>query len=320
MSKSKRLLITGSAGFVYSSAVRQIIYQKYPYKISSVDRISNNTLNNVYSNKNHQFYIGDLTDEHFLDIIFQIEKPEIIVHGAAATAVDASLNNPMQYVKDNVTATQSLICAAVKYGVERFVLASTDEVLGQLTSEFDESWTEESKINPRNPYSATKASSELLLLAANKSYNIPYNILRTSNMYGVRQTTDKLIPKVIKCILNNEKIPIFGQGQQIRDWTYVQDHCLALMKILECGSINEIYNISANCEISNIELVNKICNIIGKGHDLISFIPDPRKSHDFRYSLNTNKIRSLGWSPQTSFKDGLKLTVDWYLNNQWFLK
>jgi dTDP-glucose 4,6-dehydratase len=314
----KKVLITGSCGFIFSNFVKKVIYGKHPYQIVSLDKVNANAINSLYWNNNHDFHIADITNQHILDIIFRYERPDIVIHGAAETFVDSSLTNASNFVSANVLGTQNIINSCLKYDVEKLIYISTDEVYGHLTNESDPSWKEDAPLNPRNPYSATKAAGELLVKAANQSHGLTYNITRSANNYGPRQTPEKLIPKVIKCILNGQKIPIYGQGLQIRDWTFVGDNCDALLKVLSNGEPNEIYNIAANQELPNIEVVQKICNTIGSGHNLISHVSD-RPGHDFRYSINTEKIRSLDWKPNYKFKNGIKDTVEWYLNNKWFL-
>jgi len=323
----KKVLVTGSCGFIFSNFVRKAIYdqnQKKPqdreYKFSSLDRVTANALNSMYWNKNHDFHVADIRDQHVVDVIFQLEQPDIVIHGAAESFVDSSLKDPNSFVTSNVLGTQVIINACLKHKVERLIYISTDEVYGQLTSESEGAWTEDSPLNPRNPYSASKAAGELMVKAAHQTHGLIYNITRSSNNYGPRQLPEKLVPKAIKCILEGQKIPIYGQGQQIRDWTYVADNCTAIMTILDRGKPNETYNISANQEFTNIETINLVCNAMGRGHELISFIPDPRGGHDFRYAIDTTKIRELGWKPTYKFKDGIKDTVQWYLDNQWFLK
>ena len=316
----KKILITGSCGFIMGNLIRKAIYEKYPYNFVSIDRVNSNAINSMYWNKNHIFHVADIRDQHIIDVIFQFEKPDIVIHGAAETSVDVSLKDPNVFVTTNVLGTQTIINACLKHEVEKLIHISTDEVYGQLSNEDDLSWTEESLLDPRNPYSASKASAELMIKAANKSHGLIYNIIRPSNNYGPRQTTEKLIPKTIKSILHNTSIDIYGEGLQMRDWTHVFDNCSAILTVLEKGQPNETYNVSANQELHNIEVVQKICNTLGKGHDLIKFIKDPRKSHDFRYSINTDKIRNLGWKPYYKFKDGIVGTCDWYNNNQWYLK
>ena len=321
----KKVLITGSTGFIFSNFVRKIIYEsnrnreKYPYAIASVDKVSGNP-NMVYFNTSHSFHIADIRDPHVIDVIFQFERPDIVIHGAAETFVDSSLSDPDSFITSNVLGTQVIVNACVKHKVERLIYISTDEVYGQLTSENDKPWTEDAPLNPRNPYSASKAAGELLVKAAHASYGLIYNITRSSNNYGPRQTPEKLIPKAIKCIEEGQKIPIYGQGLQIRDWTHVFDNCSAILTVLNQGQPNEIYNISANQEFPNIEVIQSICNAMEKGWNLIEFISDPRQGHDFRYAVDSTKIRELGWKPGYKFKEGIVDTVEWYSKNKYFLK
>lgn len=315
----KKCLVTGSSGFIFNNFVRKSIYQKEPYTFVSIDKISNRSaLNSIYLNKDHEFYIADITDEHCLDVIFDYEKPDIVIHGAASSHVDASLKNPNEFIQNNILGTQNIINCCVKYKTDKLIYISTDEVYGHLTNENDPSFTENSQLNPRNPYSASKAAGELLVKAANQSFGLKYNITRSSNNYGRRQTSDKFIPKVIKCILNNEAIPVYGQGLQMRDWIHVYDNCSAILSIIKNSKDNETYNISANQELTNIELVQRICNIMEKGHSLISFVED-RPGHDFRYSISNSKIKELGWMPKINLKDGLAEVVEWYVLNKWAL-
>lgn len=315
----KKVLITGTCGFIFSNFIRRAIYEKQPYSFVSIDKVSGNA-NAVYSNKNHTFHVADIRDQHVIDTLFQFERPDIVIHGAAESFVDYSLSDPNAFVTSNVLGTQVIINACVKHKVEKLIYISTDEVYGQLTSESDAPWTEESPLDPRNPYSATKACGELLVKAANQSHGLIYNITRSSNNYGPRQTSEKLIPKAIKCIMNSQKIPIYGQGLQIRDWTHVFDNVRAILTVLNHGKPNETYNIAANQELTNIEVIQKICNAMETGHKLIDFIEDPRKGHDFRYSINASKIKELGWKPNYRFKEGIVDTVEWYKINSWMLK
>lgn len=320
MNKQK-LLITGSGGFIMSNLIRRMIYEKLQYDIISIDKVTKSSvLNNIYSNKNHTFYIGDIADGHFVNVVFEYERPDIIIHGAAETFVDDSLKDPNKFIHSNVLGTQILISAAVKWGVKNFIYLSSDEVYGQLRNESEPAWKEDAHLNPRNPYSASKAAGELIVRAAYSSFGLPYCITRSSNNYGPRQTSEKLIPKIIKCILEDQKIPIYGKGLQIRDWLHVFDNCAAILKVLEKGNNEEIYNISSNQEFSNIEVVQLICNIMGKGHDLINYIDDPRKgAHDFRYAIDSSKIKTLGWEPSYKFKNGINSTIEWYMNNKFYL-
>lgn len=319
-----RILITGSAGFIFSNFIRKAIYGQNDKEekdtFVSIDRVANNTLNNMYWGKNHTFYPGDIRDAHVMDVIFQFEKPDVVIHGAAETFVDTSIKDPSPFITNNVLGTQVMINCCVKYGVKKLIYISTDEVYGQLTDERAAPWSETAPLNPRNPYSASKAAGELLVQAAHHTYGLTYNITRSSNNYGPRQLPEKLLPKAIKCILEGASIPIYGQGLQVRDWTYVGDNCAAIFTIMEKGQPNQTYNISANQEFTNIEAIQLLCNAMGKGHELISFIEDPRPGHDFRYAIDTTKLRSLDWKQKYKFKDGLSETVEWYMKNQWWLK
>jgi dTDP-glucose 4,6-dehydratase len=323
---TKKVIISGTCGFIMGRFVRLGVREEFhnqkkgEYTFVSIDRMTNTAINSLYTNKDHTFYPADIRDAHVMDVIFKYEQPDIVIHGAALTAVDASIKDPNSFITNNVIGTQNIIDCCIKHKVKKLIYVSTDEVLGHLTSENDTPWTENAPINPRNPYSASKACGELLVKAAHQTHGLIYNITRSSNNYGPRQTPDKLIPRVIKSILDNQKIPVYGQGLQIRDWTYVDDNCSAIMTVLEKGAPNEIYNISANQEFTNIEVVQAICNAMGGGHSLITNIPDPRPGHDFRYALNTTKIRELGWKPLYKFKEGLDITSDWFQRNQYFLR
>ena len=317
----QRILLTGSAGFIGSNFVRKVIYEKHPYEVHSVDKIANSSmLNNIYQHKMHDFYIADICDQHIMDKIFEYVRPEIVVHMAAESAVDKSIHDPTVFTRSNVLGTQVLINLSLKYQVKCFLYQSTDEVYGALSSMDDASWTEESPLNPKNPYSASKASGELLIRAAANTHGLPFIIVRSCNNYGPRQTPDKLIPRVIKNILEEKPIPVYGKGLQVRDWLHTTDNCGAILKILKDGKLGETYNISANEEATNIDVVKQICAIMERGEGLINFIPDPRPGHDFRYSVNSEKVTNLGWRPIYKFKDGLLKTVEWYMINSFFLK
>jgi dTDP-glucose 4,6-dehydratase len=239
-----------------------------------------------------------------------------VIHGAAESFVDKSISDPQIFTKTNVVGTQVIIDACVKYDVEKLIYISTDEVYGQLISESSPSWSESSQLNPRNPYSASKASGELLIKAAGETFGLNYNITRSCNNYGPRQNRRNLIPKIIGNILSGKDVPIYGKGEQIRDWIHVQDNCLAILKVLENGDNKEIYNISAKQEFSNIEIFNQICNLMKdhNGYKLLKFVED-RKGHDFRYSVSN--VKSIGWEPTFNFKSGIEHTINWYFTNQW---
>lgn len=319
-----KVLVTGSASFIFSNFLRKAIYEKHPYTFVGVDNITKtNVMNNVYSNKGHVFYIGDVTDDHFMNVLFELERPDIVIHAAALTYVDDSITSPQPFIKNNVMGTQVVIDKCVKWGVKKLIYISTDEVYGHLATETEAPWTESAPMNPRNPYAASKAAGEMLVRAAYTTYGLQYNITRCSNNYGPRQTSEKLIPKCIKNYLSDKPIPVYGKGLQMREWTHVFDNCSAVLAILKNGVPNETYNISSNQEFFNIEVCYEIVKLINKeigtDKDLITFVPD-RPGHDFRYAVDSTKIRALGWTPSWKFKQGgLEQTCRWYIQNKWFL-
>lgn len=317
----KTILITGVCGFIFTNFVRDIIpyYQKYNFigidKIISSYNIENiNPLPKRY--KNYKFYMGDICDQLFINNIFNIEKPDFIINGAAESFVCDSIKSALEFENSNVRGTQVLIDASVKYGIEKFIQISTDEVYGQLKTKDDKSWTEDSVPAPRNPYSATKYAAEVLLFAANQTHGLQYNITRCCNNYGKFQPYRNLIPKIIISLLNNKPITIHGDGSNIREWINCYDHCNAIMTILENGVINNIYNIGSGkeCEISNLDMVYKIANYLKKD-PIINYIEN-RKGHDFRYSINCDKLRyKLGWIPTETFNTSLNNCIEWYKIN-----
>lgn len=318
MPKTK-VLITGSGGFIFSNFMRLAQREESEYEFVSLDKaVQAKNLKNIYEHRKQKFHFADVSDRHIMERIFQVERPDIVIQGAAESHVDDSIADTDPFIISNVLGTQVVTDMCVKYNVKRLIFISTDEVYGQLKDEHAEPWSEDACMAPRNPYSATKAAGELIVKAAHETHGLNYNITRACNNFGPRQQLKNLIPKVIKCIVNKESIPVYGQGAQIREWIHVSDNCRAILAIMK-GPPNEIYNISAGYEISNIELVNIICNILEDGHNLITFVED-RKGHDFRYSIDSSKLRELGWSPSFKFRDSLKSTCDWYLRNRWYLR
>lgn len=316
----KKVLVTGSAGFIFSNFIRWAIrYHKDDFEFVSIDKIARpEGMHNVYANRGHKLYIGDVCDRHFVDVVFQLERPDIVIHAAAESHVDDSIAKADNFVMSNILGTQVIIDKCREYNVGRLCYISTDEVYGQLLEENAPAWKESAGLHPRNPYSASKASGELLVKAAYETHGLQYNITRSCNNFGPRQSPNKLIPKILKCIMEEKPIPIYGQGAQIREWIHVADNCSAIMSILN-GPANETYNISSNYEMSNLELVNMICNIMDGGHSLITFVED-RAGHDFRYSVDNSKLKALGWKSNFKFKNGLQHTCKWYSNNRWFLR
>ena len=322
--KKKKVLVTGSGGFIFSNFIRRAFRTKQPYNLSSLDRVREGQAYNVYLNQDHKFYVCDIRDRHVLDVVFQIESPDVVVHGAAESFVDNSIENAQPFITSNILGTQNIIDACLKWNVKKLVYISTDEVYGHLTDEDAAAWTEDALMNPRNPYAASKASGELLVRAAHQTHGLTFNITRSCNNYGPWQHQEKLLPKIVKSVLHGQKMPVYGQGLQIRDWLHVHDNCDAIFRIINDGVDNETYNISAGQELPNIEVFQRVCNVIEEcggphGHELIEFVKD-RPGHDFRYSIDSSKLRALGWSPEYRFNDGINQTIAWYINNQFCLK
>lgn len=324
MSKKRlKILITGSGGFIFGNFIRRAFYTKQNYEIVSVDRVRrSNVMQNVYRNKDHKFYIADVTDAHTLNIIFETAfesgPPDIVIHGAAESFVDNSIKNASPFITSNVLGTQVVVDACVRWGVKKLVYISTDEVYGHLENEDESPWKEEAPLAPRNPYAASKAAGELLVKAAHETHGLVYNITRCCNNYGPWQDPEKFIPKILQSIISGSSMPVYGQGLQVRDWLHVHDNCDAVIKIVNEGGDNEVYNISAGQEFSNIEVFQIICDRMESGHDLLEFVKD-RPGHDFRYSVDSTKLRKLGWEPQYKFRDGIAQTIDWYMKNQFVL-
>lgn len=315
----KKVLVTGSSGFIFSNFIRKALFNKSDYSFVSINLCKGpNSLNNTYANKGHTFYVADVADKHVVNVIFGLEQPDIVIHAAAETFVDSAIADASSFIHSNVLGTQVIVDACLKWGVERLIYVSTDEVYGQL-AEGAAPWTEASPLAPRNPYSASKAAGELLVKAANQTHGLNFNITRSCNNYGPRQHMRNFIPKIIKSVLQKEEMPIFGNGMQLREWLHVEDNCTAIMKILESGAVNETYNISSGHEFSNIEVFHEVCNIFGHGDELLKFVED-RPGHDYRYALDASKIRAMGWKPSYKFKNGLYHTCNWYEKNSWFLK
>lgn len=312
-----KILVTGSAGFIFSNFMRKVIKEYPQYDYVSVDQILETyNLRAAKNNKDHQFYMGDVADQLFMNNVFNIEKPDYVIHGAAQSFVDDAIKGAGPFIHSNVVGTQVIVDMAVKYGIKKFIYISTDEVYGHLTSKTDVSWTEEVAPKPRNPYSASKYAGEIILYAANQTHNLNFNITRCCNNYGASQPPRNLTPRILTCLINDKLIPIHGDGQNIREWIYVEDHCSAIMKVLEDGEDNEIYNVGTGIELTNIEMVNIMAEALNK-RPKISFIKD-RKGHDFRYSVNCEKIKKLGWSPQFNFEQGIEKTIKWYMDNNWY--
>ena len=340
MKNKKTILVTGGAGFIGSALIRHIIKNTY-HSVVNVDKLSYSgnlqSLESIESNKDYIFEQVDICDEKELNRIFKKNKPDIVMHLAAESHVDRSIDGPGDFIKTNIVGTYTLLEQSKNYWQSlegdkknnfRFLHVSTDEVYGDLegTTDF---FSEETSYDPSSPYSATKASSDHLVRAWHRTYGLPVLITNCSNNYGPCQFPEKLIPHVVLNALEGKNLPIYGDGKQIRDWLYVDDHVLALMSVVLDGNVGETYNIGGSNEIQNIEVVKKICNILDKlisnklngmasFSELITYVKD-RPGHDVRYAINANKInRDLGWKPEESFESGILKTVQWYLtNNDW---
>ena len=322
------LLVTGGCGFIGSEVIRQAVNQgRSVVNIDSLTYASNqNNLNSINHLDNYEFKHIDICDRLSLEKVFSQHQPSAVIHCAAESHVDRSINGPGKFINTNVIGTFNLLEIAKKYRC-KFLHISTDEVYGDL-KEKDPAFTEESLIAPSSPYSASKAASDHLVRAWGKTYNLPFLITNCSNNYGPYQFPEKLIPVVILACMQERKIPIYGKGDNIRDWLFVSDHVKAILKVLDKGVVGETYNIGGGNELKNIEIVKMICEIMDENYprsngnysDLISFVSD-RKGHDRRYAVNASKIRNkLGWKPTVSIKQGIKITVDWYVNNkEWWV-
>ena len=307
------LLITGAAGFIGSNLLHNLIdlYDSEIVVIDYLTDISNPDIIPGFIN----LYPIDISDRYVVDKIFKKHRPEYIFHLAAESHVDNSIKDCLPFIDTNIKGTVNLLNSSLEYGVKKFMHISTDEVYGALSSEHENSFTETTSYNPLNPYSASKAASDHFVSAYVNTYNLPAVITNCSNNYGPRQSVDKLIPKTITNLLKGQKVPVYGQGRQIRDWLYVQDHCEALIEVWKNGKVGDSYNIGGGVEMNNLALVSKIISLMGKDHSDIKFVDD-RPGHDFRYSIDCKKIENdLKWRSRYDFEEGLLETIKWYESN-----
>ena len=315
------VLVTGGAGFIGGNFIHYML-KKYPdYKIICVDCLTYagnmSTLKEAMENKNFVFYKTDICDRQAIYDIFENEKPDIVINFAAESHVDRSIENPEVFLKTNILGTQVMMDACRKYGNIRYHQVSTDEVYGDLPIDRpDLFFTEETPIHTSSPYSSSKAGADLLVLAYYRTYGLPVTISRCSNNYGPYYFPEKLIPLMIANALADKPLPVYGTGENIRDWLYVEDHCKAIDLIAHKGRIGEVYNVGGHNEMANIDIVKLICQKLGKPESLITFVTD-RKGHDMRYAIDPTKIHTeLGWLPETKFADGIDKTITWYLENK----
>lgn len=313
-----RLLITGGAGFIGSNFIIYML-KKYPdYKITNLDKLTYagnlDNLKDIEGNSNYKFIEGDICDSSLISNL--VKEVDAVVNFAAESHVDRSIESPDEFVKTNVLGVNNLLKCSLDAGIKRFVQISTDEIYGSIESG---SFKETDILNPSSPYSASKASGDLIALAYYKTYDFPVVITRSTNNFGPYQYPEKLIPLFVTNILEGKKIPLYGDGLNVRDWLYVEDNCEAIDLVLHEGKDGEVYNIGAKNELSNIEITKMVLDILGKDENFIEYVSD-RLGHDKRYSVDISKIKTLGWEPKHDFKEALKLTVDWYKDNKWWWK
>lgn len=318
----KTLLITGGAGFIGSNFIKYMLGKYSNYKIINLDLLTYagnlENLSDIETNPRYKFIKGDITDSHLIDEIVG-RGVEYIINFAAESHVDRSIEDPGVFVKTNIMGTQVLLDAAKKYQIEKYMQVSTDEVYGTLGA--SGYFTEETPLAPNSPYSASKASADMLVRAYHETFKLPVNITRCSNNYGPYQFPEKLIPLMIANALEDKELPVYGDGLQIRDWLHVQDHCSAIDTVLHKGKIGEVYNIGGNNEKANIEIVKLILKQLSKPETLIKYVKD-RPGHDRRYAIDNTKITTeLGWCPSYTFEQGIEETIGWYLDNKvWWEK
>ena len=316
-----KILVTGGAGFIGTNFIYYMLQEHPTYEMVCLDKLTyaGNPENLVSASKypKFKFVKGDISDRKVVYTLFEAEKFDIVVNFAAESHVDRSIENPEIFLKTNVVGTQVLLDASLKYDVKRYHQVSTDEVYGDLPLDKpDLFFTEQTPICTSSPYSASKASADLLVQAYNRTYGAPITISRCSNNYGPYHFPEKLIPLMITNALTGKELPIYGKGENVRDWLYVEDHCKAIDLILHKGTIGQIYNIGGHNEKRNIDVVETILQILDIPKGKIIFVED-RKGHDLRYAIDPTKISTeLGWKPETDFNSGIRKTVTWYLDNQ----
>ncbi len=315
------IIVTGGAGFIGSNFVFHMLQAHPDYRIVCLDKLTYagnlSTLEPVLKHDNFRFVKADICDRQAVDKLFQEEKPDIVVNFAAESHVDRSIENPGIFLETNIMGTAVLMDACRKYGIQRYHQVSTDEVYGDLPLDRpDLFFTEETPLHTSSPYSSSKASADLLVMAYYRTYGLPVTISRCSNNYGPYHFPEKLIPLMIANALADKPLPVYGNGENVRDWLYVEDHCRAIDLIIHAGKVGEVYNVGGHNEKRNIDIVRIICQELGKPESLIVHVED-RKGHDRRYAIDPAKIhRELGWLPETKFEDGIKKTIKWYLEHK----
>ncbi len=313
--------MTGGLGFIGSNFILHWVKNHPQDRVINYDLLTyagNPTnVSSVHNLPQYRYVLGDIADSPLLEKVMLEEMVDTVVHFAAESHVDRSIKDPSVFVRTNVLGTQYLLEAAMKCGINRFIHISTDEVYGSLGREGF--FTELSPISPNSPYSASKAGSDLMARAYYETYGLPVIITRCSNNYGPHQYPEKMIPKIITNALQNQPIPVYGDGQNVRDWLHVVDHCSAIERVIDSGQPGQVYNIGGNNECTNLQVVSEILRYLGKPDSLIQFVAD-RLGHDRRYAIDASKIRDeLGWIPKYSFHEGMAQTVDWYVEHvEWW--
>ncbi len=312
----KKILVTGGAGFIASNFIIHYLKNHPDCVIINLDKLTYcanlENLKEVESNSNYIFVKGDIADQELVSALIEEEKPDCIINFAAESHVDNSISDPVIFTKTNVLGTNILLECARKSNIKKFIQISTDEVYGSIREGV---FTEGDKLRPNSPYAASKAAADLIVRSFIKTYNFPAITIRASNNFGPRQNTEKFIPLAITNLLKDKKIPLYGDGKNIREWIYVDDTCEAIDMITEKGVFGEIYNVGSGEEKTNIEVATTLQKEITNQEDMIEFVED-RKGHDFRYYLNSEKTRKLGWKPRHNFQDAVLKTIDWYKNNR----
>ena len=315
------IFVTGGAGFIGSNFIFHMLDTYPEYRIVCIDCLTYagnlSTLKPIMDNPNFRFAKVDITDRPAIEQLFEEEHPDIVVNFAAESHVDRSIENPEIFLDTNIKGTAVLMDACRKYGIKRYHQVSTDEVYGELPLDRpDLFFTEETPLHTSSPYSSSKAAADLLVFAYHKTYGLPVTISRCSNNYGPYHFPEKLIPLMITNALANKPLPVYGKGENVRDWLYVEDHCKAIDLIIHKGKVGEVYNIGGHNEMRNIDIVKIICKELNKPESLITYVTD-RKGNDLRYAIDPTKIHNeLGWLPETKFEDGIKKTIKWYLDNK----
>lgn len=320
-----KILVTGAAGFIGGNFSLYLVKKYSDYQIIGLDALTYSgnlqTLESIIEKDNFKFVKGDITDRAFILDLFEKESFDVVVNFAAESHVDRSIENPEIFLKTNILGTQVLMDASLKFNVKRYHQVSTDEVYGDLPLDRpDLFFTEETPIHTSSPYSASKASADLLVQAYHRTFGLPISISRCSNNYGPYHFPEKLIPLMIKKALANESLPVYGTGENVRDWLHVYDHCVAIDLIIHKGKTGEVYNIGGHNERTNIEVVKTILRELNKPENLIKYVKD-RKGHDMRYAIDPTKIeQELGWKPKYNFDTGILQTIKWNLDNQTWIK